>query len=237
MTAEPGQTGVDDVTEWQLSDYDESRWELEHNPEYGRPFFALIAGIPNGGVYEQEVHDLGILHLPTGQVMACDPYTDWLGGAGPAIPPGDYRAKVTLADVNRDDEPVGAYLSIVVRDDLPVGLVRELHQWDASRKPSPWRIPVDSGVLCFADLGAAEEIEHADLRTALGDGPESWTALQCSPENLTPGYTIALLPGAVQGANIVIGQGTGDGGYSCVTTHAADGTLLGVHIDLVKFDR
>ncbi|MFF1530281.1 hypothetical protein [Cellulomonas sp. NPDC058312] len=45
------------------------------------------------------------------------------------------------------------------------------------------------------DLGAAEEIEHADLQTVLDDGPESWTALQHSPENPNESV-IGFHPGA-----------------------------------------
>ena len=64
--------------------------------------------------------------------------------------------------------------------------------------------------------------------------PTSWFELMDSADHYREGSANITMPLATAGENVVLSHsGWGDGFYPVVTTHAADGTLLGVHIDLL----
>jgi hypothetical protein len=209
-----------------------------------RPLLALRSGTPDGTPYPQTVHDLGVLHVPSGQVEVSDPYVSLGDGLVATVPPGSYPVRVTVADVSdaRDgSHPREAYLSLVVSDATPVAEVRVVTP-DGAEPPAAgefYGVGVDAGTVAFADAAAAvacmpprEDDWYEDL---FDDGTErSWFALQDDPDHYRNGCANITLPLATAGQNIVLSHsGWGDGFYPVVSTHDADGALLGVHIDLL----
>ena len=62
----------------------------------------------------------------------------------------------------------------------------------------------------------------------------SWFALMDSRYHLIRGAANVEMPLAPAGENVVLSpSGWGDGSYPVLASYAADGTLLGVHIDLL----
>ncbi|MFC4627914.1 DUF4241 domain-containing protein [Promicromonospora alba] len=211
---------------------------------YFRPFFALLPGTPDGTPHPQTVHDLGVLHVPSGRVEASDPYVALGDGLVATVPPGSYPVRVTVADVSeaRDgSHPREAYLSLVVSDAAPVAEVR-LVSPDGAEPPTGdefYGVGVDAGTVAYTDAGAAaacmpprEDDWYEDLFDNGTD--QSWFSLQDDPDHYRNGCANITLPLATAGENIVLSHsGWGDGFYPVVSTHDADGALLGLHIDLL----
>lgn len=211
---------------------------------YFRPFFALLPGTPEGTEHPQTVHDLGVLHVRSGRVEASDPYVSLGDGLVTTVPPGSYPVRVTVADVSeaRDgSHEREAYLSLVVSDAAPVAEVRLVSPEGAEppREDEFYGVGVDAGTVAFADPGtvAAGMPPHQDEwydDVFDNDSGSSWFARQDDPAHYRNGCANITLPLATDGENIVLSHsGWGDGFYPVVTTHDADGALLGVHIDLL----
>ncbi|GGM23539.1 DUF4241 domain-containing protein [Promicromonospora citrea] len=203
---------------------------------YGRPFFALLDGTPDGTPYPQTVHDAGTLHVPSGRLEASDPFVSLGDGLVVSVPPGSWPAYVTVADVSaaRDGSHLReAYLSLVVADGAPVAEVRGVTP-EGCEPPRPdehYGVGVDAGTVGFADAAAAAAVADA---TEDEDLDEEWFDRMDDPEHLREGVANIVLPQATAGENVVLSHsGWGDGFYPVVTTHAADGSLLGVHVDLL----
>ncbi|PUB25573.1 uncharacterized protein DUF4241 [Promicromonospora sp. AC04] len=215
---------------------------------YDQPFFALLDGTPDGTEHPQTVHALGVLHVPSGRLEASDPFVSLGDGLVTEVPPGSYPAFVTVADVSDAHDgshPREAYLSLVVSDAGPVAEVRPVTP-EGGEPPSDeecYGVGVDTGTVAFAD---AEAIASC-MPAADSDGddnwyddvfdsgePDSWFNLMDSADHYLDGCANVTMPLARAGENVVLSHsGWGDGFYPVVTTHAADGTLLGVHIDLL----
>ncbi len=215
---------------------------------YDLPFFALLDGTPDGTEHPQTVHGLGLLHVPSGHLEASDPYVNLGYGIVTRIPPGSYPAFVTVADVSdaHDGSHLReAYLSLVVSDAAPVAEVRLVTPEDAEPLADGeyYGVPVDAGTVGFVDAEAiASGMPPADsdgddtwYDDVFDSGkPESWFNLMDSPDHYLEGCANVTMPLARAGENVVLSHsGWGDGLYPVVTTHAADGSLLGVHIDLL----
>jgi len=210
-------------------------------PWHDRPFFALQVGRPNGGAYPQTVQALGVVHLPSGRLEASDPYVCLGEGCVISVPAGSYRVFVTVADVSEAGDGSHlreSYLSVVLRDDSPVAAVR-LGVPDGEGPPAEgtwYGTGVDAGTVAFADAAAS-----ATLPTSYDESLEAthdaWMALQDDPTHFGKGLANVPLPGAGNGENVVLSHsGWGDGFYPVVTTHDAEGRLLGVHLDLLVAD-
>lgn len=193
------------------------------------------------------VHELGVLRVPSGLLEASDPFVN-LGEAGQAlvtdIPPGDYAVLLTVADTSEaqdGSEPREAYLSLVVAvgeavtigPALPPGVDE-----DALTEDVYTGVPVEAGTVAFADADAVTACMPADPGSwysfVFDTGePGSWFGLMDDPAHLRVGAANIVLPLATAGENLVLAHsGWGDGYYPVVKSYAADGTLLGVHIDL-----
>lgn len=217
---------------------------------YDQPFFALLDGTPDGTEHPQTVHALGVLHVPSGRLEASDPFVALGDGLVVRVPPGSYPAFVTVADVSEDHDGSHlreAYLSLVVSDAGPVAEVRAVTP-EGAEPPEDgehYGVGVDAGTVGFADAEAiASCMPPDDGSTDWYDGvfdsgePTSWFELMDSPDHYLEGCANVTMPLARAGENVVLSHsGWGDGFYPVVTTHAADGTLLGVHIDLLVAGR
>lgn len=208
-------------------------------------FYALTTGtVPSPfdddylatGAVALSVTDLGVLRVPSGRVEACDPFV--MLGDGPvyAVEPGDYPVRVTVADVSgaQDGSHLReAYLSIVLADGEAAS-VEEAQTVDGG----DWGVGVDAGTVGFVDHEAVETAmppESTDWYEDLFDSgePDSWFELMDSAEHYRAGAANIVMPLAKNGENVVLSHsGWGDGFYPVVLTRDADGTPLGLHIDL-----
>ena len=211
---------------------------------------ALVDGerfVVDDQLYVSQVVDCGELVVPTGQLVACDPFAAMQRGGNPAIsiPPGRYPVKVTLLDVSGrgDGSHIReAYASLLLSDRAEVTR-RELVSRRFPDEPVPGSaadefngFPVDAGTACFVDDGAL--VYGMPLRESWYDmlfdngEPTSWFALMDDPGHIHRGIANIPLPLAQDGANIVvIHSGWGDGIYPLVGGYDATGELVAVHID------
>lgn len=119
-----------------------------------------------GGEAVIEVQDAGILHLPTGRLVACDPFLIDLGVAAfsVTVPPGQYPVEVSIARVDRPGPGIpapvrsGAVARLIVRDEPAV-------QWELALEPGEdlatlapggfYGFGVEGGIGAFMDASAA----------------------------------------------------------------------------------
>lgn len=207
-----------------------------------RPGSAAGTGPAGGPGLRLAVHDLGEIVLPSGRLEASDPFTLLGEGLVVQVEPGRYPVRVTVADVS--DEQDGshlreAYLSVVLAEG-EVAAVEPVVPEGADGPPeagAAYGVPVDAGTVAFADADAvARLMPDGDwYDEVFDDGTDtSWFALTDSPDHLREGSANILLPGAQEGENVVLSHsGWGDGFYPLVRTVAADGTVLGLHLDLL----
>ena len=197
-------------------------------------FYALVSG-PVPSPFEEDdeyspadmvplsVVDLGVLRVPSGCVEACDPFVTLGDGPVFEVEPGDYPVRVTVADVE-------AYLSLVLADGEPASV--------EAAQPVRGR-----GIVCV-DAGAVAFVDHDAVATAMppqddwydvfdSGEPDSWFSLMDSPDHYRRGAANIVMPRAGAGENVVLSySGWGDGVYPVMLTRDADGTPLGLHIDL-----
>ena len=200
----------------------------------GLNFYALVSG-PVPSPFEEDdeyspadmvplsVVDLGVLRVPSGCVEACDPFVTLGDGPVFEVEPGDYPVRVTVADVE-------AYLSLVLADGEPASV--------EAAQPVRGR-----GIVCV-DAGAVAFVDHDAVATAMppqddwydvfdSGEPDSWFFLMDSPDHYQRGAANIVMPRAGAGENVVLSySGWGDGVYPVMLTRDADGTPLGLHIDL-----
>ena len=200
----------------------------------GLNFYALVSG-PVPSPFEEDdeyspadtvplsVVDLGVLRVPSGRVEACDPFVTLGDGPVFEVEPGDYPVRVTVADVE-------AYLSLVLADGEPASV--------EAAQPVRGR-----GIVCV-DAGAVAFVDHDAVVTAMppqddwydvfdSGEPDSWFSLMDSPDHYRRGAANIVMPRAGAGENVVLSySGWGDGVYPVMLTRDADGTPLGLHIDL-----
>jgi hypothetical protein len=193
------------------------------------------------------VHELGMLRVRSGRLEASDPFVN-LGVAGVAIvtdvPPGDYPVLLTVADTSEaqdGSEPREAYLSLVIAagDAVTIGPALPPGVDEAGLPGDIYTgVPVEAGAVAFADADAVTACMPPDQGSwyswVFDSGePGSWFARMDDPAHLRAGAANVVLPLATSGENLVLAHsGWGDGYYEVVKSYAADGSLLGVHIDL-----
>jgi hypothetical protein len=208
---------------------------------YSRPFFALRDGKPDGARHAQTVHDLGVLRVPSGRLEACDPITMLGEGVVVDVPPGAYPVRLTHVVDVEDGLSGAAYLSVVVRADLPVSEVRTV---TSAQDPEElaWVI-TDSAGIGFVDHEAVDRCMPPDgEREELildGDPPHtpSWLDLLDAPDHVREDSADIRLPQATHEENVILARTwMGQGDHVVVTTHTADGVLLAVHIDAFAHD-
>ncbi|MDO9383609.1 MAG: DUF4241 domain-containing protein [Hyphomicrobiaceae bacterium] len=212
---------------------------------------ALTPGPAKIENYVLSVYDCGKLRMPTGQLVACDPFAAMqkTGNPAVAIPPGDYTVKVTLADVS--DKSDGshvreAYATLLIDDtasEVTRRIITPLHDAgnadpEIGEDGDYHGFPVDAGTACFVDAGAlvSSMPDEATWYEGLfeNDRPDSWFNLMDNPSHLREGLANITLPLAKNGENIVIiHSGWGDGFYPVVGGFDASGRLIRVHIDFM----
>ncbi len=194
----------------------------------------------DGRTWSLTVHELGVLRVPSGRLEASDPFVTL--GEGPVvdIPPGDYPAFVTVADVSdaQDGSHLReAYLSLRLAEGEVAKVEAATSDGEELDEDEFWLVPVDAGTVAFADAEAIRTMMppgdwYEDLFE--NDSDDSWFALMDSPDHLREGCANIVLPLATEGENLILAHsGWGDGAYPVVRTVDAEGRPLGIHIDLL----
>lgn len=192
------------------------------------------------------VVDCGYLALPSGKLVACDPFVflQESDNAYVPVPPGRYPVSVTLADVSKNldrGEIREAYATVRIADGAEayrcaLPLVRD----GESREPLPddefIGFAVDAGTACFVDdaVVAGCMPPGVDWHETLFDNgrDDSWFEQMDDPNHIRFGLANITLPLAQNGENIIIiHSGWGDGYYPVVGSFDANHQLLAVHID------
>lgn len=196
-------------------------------------FHALRSGVveTDEGPRTLTVQPLGVLRLPSGRLEVSDSLVNLGEGVLVDVPGGDHPVAMTLADVSdaQDGSHVRvAYLSLVLSEGEPAVVERA-----AARD-----VPVDAGVVGFVDAESVERGMPEDRSTWYDEVFDGWIELLHYPDDGVHRDGIdVVLPRATAGENVVLSSaGWGDGVYRVWRTLAADGSLLGVHVDLDVVD-
>lgn len=192
------------------------------------------------------VVDCGQLNLPSGKLVACDPFVELQesDNAHVLVPPGRYPVSVTLADVSanldrRDVREAYATLRIAngpetYRRTLP--LARDGESQEPVADDEFIGFGVDSGTACFVDDAAVARCMPAGVnwyKMLFDNGrDDSWFKQTDDSNHIRIGLANIILPLAQNGENIIIiHSGWGDGYYPVVGSFDANHQLLAVHID------
>ncbi|MFI6762888.1 DUF4241 domain-containing protein [Micromonospora sp. NPDC050417] len=184
--------------------------------------------------YIVEAHPIGVVTLPTGQVVGCDP----LAGADAAAPftvtvaPGRYGLRAWVAGVHRGNserQHRTTALQLVVADKPTVHW--ELALTDGQEPAGLGAegflgYPVDAGVGTLADLAAVRAL----ARWEFDQLDEVFIPAQVSP---APAAADAVTD-EITGANVItVSSGWGDGIYPTFIGYAADGQLTSYVTDFL----
>jgi len=195
------------------------------------------------------VVDCGHLNLPSGRLVACDPFVFLQPSDNPhvLVPPGRYPVSVTVADVSENldrSEIREAYATVRIapgvdayRRALPLAVDGESRELPAD-DGTFIGFGVDAGTACLVDEEAVVNCMPADVdwhETLFDNGrDDSWFARMDDPNHIRFGLANIELPLARNGENImIIHSGWGDGQYPVVGSFDANGQLLAVHIDFL----
>lgn len=216
------------------------------------PYWAALTPGPTAiENYVLSVIDCGKLRMPTGQLVACDPFAAMQQHGNPAvaIPAGTYTVKVTLADVSDKSDSSHmreAYTTLLI-DETAAEVTRRIitplpdgtHADPEIGEDGDYHgFPVDAGTACFVDAGALVSA-MPDASTWYddvfeNDTPGCWFNLMDNPAHIREGLANIPLPLARNGENIIIiHSGWGDGFYPLVGGFDAAGRLIRVHIDFM----
>lgn len=208
---------------------------------------ALRAGMVDigGEPHEIVVVDCGELYLPSGRLVAADPFAmlsrenDYF-----AVPPGRYPVRVTVDETLKRE----MYVSLLLSDE-PEASRAPLIPCHPDGQPYPpldpdseYGIPVDAGTVCFVDdepvrRGMPEDEASWYEGVFENDSDDCWFSQMDADAPLPEGLANIPLPLASDGANIIISHsGWGDGFYPVIGGYNAQGRLVTVHIDLRLHD-
>ena len=173
------------------------------------------------------------LELPTGRLVACDPFYDRLPEPfTKALPPGSYEVSITHADFG--DDWRSAFAVLIISDALIVSWELLTVPGDQPVEGRPYRhigYGVDSALGCFADDVAARLHEK---RFKADEEYREHTLLVNQMEWDDWGE---LRSGGPEGPNIIgFSTGGGDGRYATFAGLASDGTVAAVVTDFRIID-
>jgi hypothetical protein len=188
----------------------------------------------------------GELLMPSGRLVACDPFVflEASNNRHVVVPRGRFPVIVTMADVSaaQDRSHVReAYASILFspaveayRKALP--LAKEGEERPELEGDEFVGFAVDAGTACFVDDAVvgpcmpAPETWYEDLFE--NSNPDCWFNRMDDPEHIQEGIANIALPLAKNGENLIMfHSGWGDGVYPVVGSFDQAHSLLAVHID------
>jgi len=202
------------------------------------------------GFFVLSLVDCGWLTMPTGRLVACDPFVclEKTGNPHVLVPPGRYRVVVTLADVSGSGDGSHfreAYATLIL-DEAATEVKRRMITplSDGASCPAEmteegdyYGFPVDAGTACFVDDGAVTTaMPDGDWFENLfeNDSSDCWFSRMDDPGHIRVGIANISLPLGKNGENIVIfHSGWGDGSYPVIGGYDASDRLVRVHIDFM----
>jgi hypothetical protein len=182
---------------------------------------------------------IGELIVPSGTIVACDPFTAYTSlRVDGGVAPGRYPVVLSLANVGKDyrvacallqfsDQVAVRWHPVRIRDEDP------LSDWESLWEGQPCGYPVDNAVGSFMDTVSAEllgENRHGEnLRKELDEGLRANRSSTWSHANITADTR--------SGANIIaFTSGAGDGVYTCYWGYDSNGAAVGLLTDFGTFD-
>jgi hypothetical protein len=204
---------------------------------------------PEGTVAVVEVLDAGLLHLPTGRVVACDPFwgSEVQRQVAPftvTVPPGRYPVTVAVARVDSASDPdipsslrLGAAAKLTIREEPVVAWEVALQPGQDPEALAPdeiYCLGVDSGNGSFLDASAVAAV------VALGEWGIDFEKGELRPERkrfldeLHRKAWANLVVDPVADLNVVMFDcGLGDGGYATWIGRTAAGAPAHFVVDLL----
>jgi hypothetical protein len=188
----------------------------------------------------------GDLALPSGRLVACDPFVFLQSRDNPyvPVPKGRFPVFVTLADVSpaQDKSHVReAYASIIFSSEKEayrkaVALAKDGEDRPESEKEDFIGFGVDAGTACFVDDSVVgpcmpdPETWHKGLFE--NSKPDCWFQRMDDPDHIRAGIANIVLPLAKHGENLILfHSGWGDGIYPVVGSFNSAGQIIAAHID------
>lgn len=210
-----------------------------------RDHHALSTGtapLPDGRQGQLAVIALGELTVESGRLGACDPFAYLYDPVVLPVPPGRHPVFVTVADVSEAQDGSHrreAYLSVVFSDATSTAVEPAPNEVGAPGDGLAWGVGVDAGTVGFVDAEAIERCMPGDGSDWYSDvfdtgDADGWFAQMDADSPYPTGTANIRLPLATDGENVVLSHsGWGDGFFPLVRTLAVDGTVTGIHIDLL----
>lgn len=176
----------------------------------------------------QRVIDAGVLRLPTGRVVACDP--GWRAPGKPftvAVPPGDYRTQIATAAYASQYEDTPLHIEEYTAARVLIS-EKPTVAWELALRPGEdprtlrdgefYGFGVDSGTGCFVDAAAAPRFMGRGNTLLLDDNPDG-VLVREDPET---------------GGNIIVyPSGMGDGTYPVWIGRDTDGEVTCLVADML----
>lgn len=177
------------------------------------------------------LQELGNLDLPTGRIVACDPFVFPETKPFPvAVPPRQYRVIVSIAHLPKDYQRV-AYAMIALSD-LPAA------RWEMALRPGQdistlgpdqfFGYPVDAGTGCFMDASVASVV----ARRMFKDNDWGDDLIAEMEKTRVPSWDWLNSPIETTGGNLVaFSSGWGDGACPCYWGYDADENVVSLVTD------
>ncbi len=216
-----------------------------------------LVSIDEDEEYQLSTVDCGVLNMPSGQLVACDPFAGLQKSGNPfvMVSPGQYQVIVTLADVSKakDGSHIReAYASLLLDQEAKEVKRKIITPLIGDQSPVPpemdkegsfYGFPVGAGTACFVDNVSVQTVmpgEDVDWyeEIFIEGATNSWFDLMDDAGHIRNGIANIDLPSASNGENIIIiHSGWGDGSYPVIGGYDKDDRLIRVHIDfMVVFD-
>jgi len=188
----------------------------------------------------------GDLELPSGRLIACDPFAGLLPANMPFIetPRGRFPVTVTLADVSEEQNRSHAreaYASIVFSQGIEtyrklLPLAKDGEERPELKGEDFVGFFVDAGTACFVDETVVKPC-MPDPKTWLkslfeNERADCWFSRMDDPNHIRDGIANITLPLAKNGENLILFHtGWGDGVYPLIGSFDSADRLIAVHID------
>ncbi len=188
----------------------------------------------------------GELAVPSGRLVACDPFVFLEPRYNPYIPvpKGRFPVVVTLADVSKEQNKSHireAYASIIFSEGIEdyrkaLPLAKDGQERPDLEGDQYIGFGVDAGTACFVDdsvVGPCMPDPQTWYEGLFENSkPDCWFARMDDPNHIREGIANIVLPLAKNGENLILfHSGWGDGNYPVVGSFDSKGQLLAAHID------
>jgi len=188
----------------------------------------------------------GELALPSGRLVACDPFAALSPTDSPFIvtPRGRFPVVVTLADVSEKQDRSHvreAYASITFASGMEAYRKSVPLAKEGQKRPEPKGdefvgFGVDAGTACFVDesvIGPCMPDPKSWYESLFeNERADCWFRQMDDSAHIREGLANIILPHSKNGENLILfHSGWGDGRYPVIGSFDIDGRLLAAHID------